>query len=303
MPELYVTEPNMISIDELRQLVPDKCTITAGQTDFAAGFSSDAEALIVRSATTVTPEFLSHFPQVKAVVRVGTGLDNVDVEYCKAHDIHVYNAPGANADAVAEYVTAMILHANRRLHRLTSARVAAWQRKDFMGVTVADQTVGIVGFGNIGKLLRAKLAGLGCSEFLAYDPYLTEEQVEQAGARKVDLETLLKEADVVSLHMPLTDETRHMIAAEQLEMMKPGAVLINAARGGIVDEQAVLDHLAHTDMVFVEDTVENEPTVDPRLLEHENVIISPHIASLTTAADRAMLQVAVENYLRGESLV
>lgn len=303
MQTVYVTEPKMISLDELRELLPtDKFEIEAGQTELHDGFSSDAEVMVIRSATHADGDYLQHFPQLTAVVRVGVGLDNVDTDYCRRQGIAVYNAPGANADAVAEYVTAMILYANRRLGRLTPERVGNWQRSDFMGTSISEQTVGIVGFGNIGKLLQQKLRGLGAQRFLVYDPYLPAEVITQTDAEAVELDDVLSQCNVVSMHLPLTPETKYLIDGEKLQLLPDNAILVNASRGGVVEEAAILDLAPERNITYIADTVENEPEVNPQLLENERVIVTPHIASLTTASDQAMLRVAVDNFLQGKAV-
>lgn len=296
MRELYVTEPDVIDVNEVKRLLPDGMfTVTPGQAGFAPGFTSAAQALLIRSDTTVDSSIKQFFPQLRAVIRVGTGLDNVDVGYCRSAGIEVFNAAGANADAVAEYVAAMILYVKRGLYRLNPEDVASWNRFAFRGQSVEGQTVGIVGFGHIGRLLQRKLAGLGCKKFLAYDPYVPADAIAETGAAAADLSAVLRESDIVSLHLPLLPETHHIINAEKLEMLKDGALLINAARGGIVDEAALL--AAGKNITYVADTVENEPKINPALLKRGNVIVTPHIASLTAESERAMLHVALANYL------
>lgn len=296
MKELYVTEPDVIDMQEVKRLLPSgRFTVTSGQASFEPGFISPAQALLIRSNTTVDATIKQFFPQLRAVIRVGTGLDNVDVDFCRSEGIEVFNAAGANADAVAEYVTAMILYVKRGLHRLNPQDVASWNRFAFRGQGIAGQTVGIVGYGNIGKLLQQKLAGLGCTKFLVYDPYVPADMIAKADAVAASLPELLRQSDIISLHLPLLPETHHSINAEKLDMLKDGALLINAARGGIVDEAALL--VTNKDVTYVADTVENEPDVNPELLERENVIITPHIASLTADSERAMVRVALTNYL------
>lgn len=297
MKEVYVSEPDVIDLETVRQLLPGETfVVTAGQADFAPGFTSGAEVLLIRSGTTVGSDIKQYFPRLNAVVRVGTGLDNVDVDFCESAGVKVYNAPGANADAVAEYVTAMILYVKRNLYRLNREDVAAWNRFVFRGEGVAGQTVGIVGFGHIGRLLQQKLLGLGCQKFFVYDPYILAETIAAAGATPADLGTVLRESDVVSLHLPLVPDTRHIIDSEKLNLLKEGALLINAARGGIVDESALL--AMSKEITYVADTVEGEPKVNLALLEQKNIIITPHIASLTKDAEEAMVRVALKNYLK-----
>jgi phosphoglycerate dehydrogenase-like enzyme len=297
MKEMYITEPNAIDIKAVKQLLPHgKFTLTLGNATFNHGFTSDAEALLIRSATTITSKIAVHFPRLRAIIRVGTGLDNIDTDFCKLANIKVFNAPGANANAVTEYVIAMILYVKRHLYLLNQKEVKAWNRFVFTGQGISEQIVGIIGFGNIGKLLHQKLVGLGCKKLLIYDPYISAEVIAEAGGTAGDLDTVFSRADVISLHLPLVPETRHIINAEKLQLLKPGALLINAARGGIVDESAVLSLPA--DKIYVADTVEGEPKVNLDLLEKRNIIITPHIASLTSSSEKAMLEAAIKNWLQ-----
>jgi (S)-sulfolactate dehydrogenase len=202
----------------------------------------DCEALIVRNRTQVNPALLGLAPALRVVGRLGVGLDNIDLAACKARSLNVIPATGANAQAVAEYVigTAMLL---LRGAYLSSAAVAAgeWPRAALSrGRELAGKRLGLVGFGGIGQLTARLAQGLGM-QIAAYDPYLSEDSpaLAETAAQRLDLDELLARCDVVSLHVPLTDDTRNLISAARLGTMKPGAVLINTARGGIVDEAAL----------------------------------------------------------------
>lgn len=162
---------------------------------------------------------------------------------------------------------------------------------------MAEQTVGIIGFGNIGRLLQHKLAGLGCKTFLLYDPYVAKDARLPDGARLVEFDDVLQQSDLISLHLPLLAETKHIIDSDRLNKIKKGAVLVNAARGGIVDEDALLSAIDTQDFMYVADTVEGEPQINPALLDHERVIVTPHIASLTEASERRMVTLALDNFL------
>lgn len=300
MKEAYVTEPEVIDLQQLRQLLPESSySITAGKLELEESFKSGAQVLIIRSATNVTEEFVDHFPNLKAVVRIGTGLDNVDTDFCKTKGISVYNAPGANADAVAEYVTAIILYVRRKLHLLTKEDIQSWNRFKFTGQGLSGRTVGIIGYGNIGRLLHKKLQGLGCSSFLVYDPYLTEETAQKNNVDLVSLKKLLSESDIISLHLPLTNETKYLLNSKNLTAIKDGAILINASRGGVVEESAILSMIGKKDFTYAADTVEGEPHVNSELLHSDQIVVTPHIASLTTDSEEAMLRTAIENYIKG----
>lgn len=303
MQQIYVTEPNAIDSSVARaalgaapyQLVP-------GDVHFSGGPHTAVQTLLIRSATTVDDTILQHFPHLESVIRVGVGLDNVDLDFCRQHNIAVFNAPGANAEAVSDYVVGMILHARRKLHLLSQDDARSWNRFKFMGENIGEQTVGIVGFGNIGRLLYKKLRGFGCAEFLLYDPYLPADMALPEGARMVPLDELWRHSDVISLHLPLTDETKHMVNTEVLRSLKDDALLINAARGGIVDEEALLQVAANKLLTYVADTVENEPQVNEKLLHNEHIIVTPHIASLTHASERNMIRIALERFLAGQAV-
>ncbi len=295
---IYVTEPQVINLSIVRAaLGGTPYTLVSGSPDFLAGDAAACNVVLIRSGTHITSTILATMPHLQHVVRVGVGLDNVDLDFCRQHRIAVYNAPGANADAVAEYALTMILVALRQLHHLTRADQEAWNRFKFSGHGIASRTVGIVGFGHIGKLLYAKLRSLGCHSFMVYDPYATD---TPADARMASLDELLAGSDVVSLHLPLMPETTHIINAQKLALMKDGAILLNAARGGIVDETAVLARQKSKPLTYIADTVEGEPHVNPALLNSPGTVITPHIASLTDDAEAAMVRVAIENLLAGK---
>lgn len=262
------------------------------------GDPSDVAAVFIRSRTKIDETIKTKFPNVRAIIRAGVGLDNVDVDFCRAEEITIHNAPRANSDAVAEYVVAMLLFTMRRLRTLKREDVRQWNRFAYVGESMSGQTVGIVGFGNVGRLVQQKLAGLGCSRFVVYDPFLPAGAVQGEGIEQVDeLEQLLERSTMITLHMPLTDETRHMIGASQLARLQDGVILVNAARGGIVDELALLKILDDTSLTYVADTVENEPEVRPELLGREDIIVTPHMAGLTHEAERNIVVHALQSFL------
>lgn len=298
---IYVTEPEVIPINQAKHaLQAAGLYAVSGSIDFADSQKQPFETIVIRSATTVDKTIKQHFPQLKRVVRIGTGLDNVDVEFCKSNGISVYNAAGANADAVAEYIITMLLCVLRKLHKLHPNDVQTWNRFKFTGHSLAERTIGIIGFGNIGKALYQKLRGFPDITFLVYDPYLTPEKLADFTVTLLPLEEVLQRSSIVSLHLPLADETKHLMNSETLALMPENSLLINAARGGIVDEQAVISAVNNCGLTYVADSVEGEPHVNPNLLNNENIIITPHIASLTDASEKAMLQVAINNLLHNK---
>ena len=268
----------------------------------------DARALIVRNRTQVTAELLRLAPALEVIGRLGVGLDNIDVGACADRGITVYPATGANDRSVAEYVlaTAMIL---RRNAYLASARTQAgeWPRMDLIGQEIAGATLGLVGAGRIARETARLASALGMT-VIAHDPHVpADDPVWQGDVGRIEtLDALLQRADVVSLHVPLTSETRGLIDAAALSAMKPGAVLINAARGGIVDEAALAGALrfGHLGGAAL-DVYETEPpdaASRERFAGIANLILTPHIAGLTVEANArvsAMIADLVLKHLDG----
>jgi (S)-sulfolactate dehydrogenase len=245
-----------------------------------------APALIVRNRTQVNAELLAAAPRLRVVGRLGVGLDNIDVAACKARGIEVIPATGANALAVAEYVIAMALVLLRGAYLSTGAITAGeWPRARLSeGREAAGKTLGLVGFGGIGRLSASMARALGMKT-IAYDPLLPADAPawNETGTGRRTLEALLAEADIVSLHVPLTDATRNLLDAALIASMKPGAVLINTARGGIVDEGALADALGSGHLGGAAlDVFEREPLpAGSPLTGVPNLILTPHIGGVT----------------------
>lgn len=270
------------------------------------GLLGDAPALIVRNRTQVNTELLAAAPQLRVVGRLGVGLDNIDVAACKARGIGVIPATGANALAVAEYVVATVMVLLRGAY-LSSAEVATgrWPRTKLSeGRETAGRTLGLVGFGDIGRL-SAKLAKALGMRVVAHDPLLSPESPAwtDGGAARRDLDTLLAEADAVSLHVPLTPQTRGLMDAVRIGRMKPEAVLVNTARGGIVDERALADALRSGKLAGAAlDVFEHEPLpADTPLATAPNLILTPHIGGVTRESNArvsTMIATKVANFLQ-----
>ncbi|MBV7484539.1 hydroxyacid dehydrogenase [Bordetella sp. BOR01] len=251
---------------------------------------ADADALIVRNRTRVDAALLAAGPGLKAVGRLGVGLDNIDVPACQAGGIAVLPATGANARAVAEYVMATALMLLRGAYQ-SSAQVAAgaWPRTELSnGLEAQERTLGIVGFGGIGRLAASLAQGLGM-QVAAHDPLLRDEDPawRATGVQALPLDALLARADVLTLHIPLTDATRNLLDAGRLASMKRGAVLINTARGGIVDEAALAQALrsGHLRGAAI-DVFQDEPLpAGSPLADAPNLVLTPHIAGLTQEAN------------------
>lgn len=248
---------------------------------------SGAAALIVRNQTRVTRELMQACPNLKVIGRLGVGLDNIDVAAARELNIPVVFAKNANAISVAEYVLAAIFTFARKLHLATlDVKQGNWNRKLFTGDEIYGKTLGLLGIGEIGTRLAFRARALGM-KVIGYDPFLApyELAISDAGVQMAALEEVLQQADFLSLHVPLTPATRNLLSKERLQLMKPGAYIINSARGGIIDEVALYDALKNKRLAGAAlDVFALEPPVGSPLLELENVLFSPHIAGLTEEA-------------------
>ena len=257
-----------------------------------------ADALLIRSATVVDAEVFDAAEQLKVVARAGVGLDNVDVEAATAAGVMVINAPTSNIVSAAELAVALILASLRNLAPAdASVKDGRWERKQLAGVELLGKTVGVVGFGRIGQLVAERLAPFGV-ELLAYDPYVNHTRAAELGARVVELDELMRASDVVTVHMPKTPETTGLIGAEQLALAKPGLHVVNAARGGLIDEEALYEALSSGRIAGAAlDVYTSEPPATSetakRLLELANVTLTPHLgASTAEAQEKAGVAVA-----------
>ena len=244
------------------------------------------DGLIVRSASNVTAEVIAAGAKLKVIGRAGIGVDNIDVPAATARGIVVMNTPSGNATTTAEHALALIISMARRIPQATaSMKAGKWEKKKFMGAELTSKTLGIVGLGNIGKILADRARGLKM-QVLSFDPFLTEEVAERIGVEKVELDELFKRSDFISVHTPLTDQTRGLIGKAAFEKMKNGVMLVNAARGGIVDEAALLAALDSGKVAgaALDVFVEEPPPADHPLVKHEKVICTPHLGASTAEA-------------------
>jgi (S)-sulfolactate dehydrogenase len=259
----------------------------------------DARALIVRNRTQVRGALLESGTKLRAVGRLGVGLDNIDVTACEARGIAVLPASGANDLSVSEYVICTALLLLRGAYGASASVVAGkWPRNALIGRETAGKMMGLVGFGSIAQL-TAKLAEAMGMQVIAYDPFAKDAVFADAGVCKLALNDLLAQADVVSLHVPLTDETRNIIDAASLALMKPDAILINAARGGVVDETAVASALKARKLGGAAlDVFTEEPLGAGKgqiFADVPNLILTPHIAGVTVESNTRVSWVTVEN--------
>jgi D-3-phosphoglycerate dehydrogenase len=265
---------------------------------------TDAEALLVRSATTVDAEVLAAAPKLKIVARAGVGLDNVDVDAATARGVLVVNAPTSNIHSAAEHALALLLAAARQIPAADATlRANTWKRSSFSGTEIFGKTVGVVGLGRIGQLVAQRLAAFG-AHVTAYDPYVSSARAAQLGIELLTLDELLGRADFISVHLPKTKETAGLINKEALAKTKPGVIIVNAARGGLIDEEALAEAVTsgHVRGAGI-DVFATEPCTDSPLFELAQVVVTPHLgASTEEAQDRAGTDVAesVKLALAGE---
>jgi len=249
------------------------------------------DAVVIRSASKVRKVAIDAADKLKLIVRGGVGIDNIDHEYARLKGITVSNTPTASSQSVAELALAHMLTLYRFLPQSNiTMRNGEWNKKLYKGKEVAGKVLGIIGFGNIGKSLAKKALALDM-RVIVYDPYVRETDMN---AEIVDLDTLVKRSDIISLHIPHTDGTHYIIDADAIAKMKDGVMIINCARGGVVDEKALLSGLNSGKVAFAGiDSFEEEPTTNLELVSHPNVSVSPHIgASTKEAQDRVGLEVA-----------
>jgi D-3-phosphoglycerate dehydrogenase len=263
-----------------------------------------ADALIVRSATRVDAEVFAASHRLKVVARAGVGLDNVDVTAATARGVMVVNAPTSNIVSAAEHAVALLLAAARHIPSAdASLRAGKWARSSLTGTEINGKVAGIVGLGKIGQLVAQRLAAFGTS-LIAYDPYVAPAMAAQLGIELVDLDELLRRADLISIHLPKTPETLGLIGKDQLALTRPGVIIVNAARGGLVDEDALAEAVrsGHVGGAGV-DVYVTEPTTSSPLFELPQIVVTPHLgASTAEAQDRAGTDVArsVQLALAGE---
>jgi D-3-phosphoglycerate dehydrogenase / 2-oxoglutarate reductase len=279
---------------------------TVDGTDRAALLTelAEAHALIVRSATQVDAEAVAAAPRLRVVARAGVGLDNVDVAAATARGVMVVNAPTSNIVSAAEQAIALLLSIARNTSSASAAlKQGEWKRSKYTGVEIQGKTVGVVGLGRIGVLFAQRMAAFG-TRLIAYDPYIQPARAAQLGVRLVGLDELLRESDFISVHLPRTPETFGLIGEKELAIVKPGVRIVNAARGGLIDEHALAAALKEGRVAGAGlDVFVTEPATDSPLFHFDNVVVTPHLgASTAEAQDKAGLAVArsVKLALQGE---
>ena len=262
--------------------------------DKLAAVIGDYDGLAIRSASKATAKLLESAKRLKVIGRAGIGVDNVDIPAATARGIIVMNTPFGNSITTAEHAIAMMFALAREIPAAdASTQAGKWEKNRFMGVELEAKTLGVIGAGNIGSIVIRKAIGLGM-KVIAYDPFLSDERAKQMGIEKVELETLLARADFITLHTPLTEKTRNILSRENLGKTKKGVRIINCARGGLVDEQALADLLNSGHIAGAAfDVFSEEPATANPLFGVKNVVATPHLgASTNEAQENVALQVA-----------
>lgn len=258
------------------------------------------DVIVVRSRTKITKEVINAAEKVKIIARVGVGLDNIDTKHAESKGIRVINAGEAAMNAVAELVIGNMIALARSIPKAdTALKNGKWLKKELMGVELKGKYLGIIGVGNIGRNVGRLAKGLRMS-LLGYDIYpINRDYIKEVGMITTDLNTLLASSDFVTCHIPITEETKHMINSERLAIMKPSAFLINTSRGEVVDEEALATALSSGKIAGAAlDVFEVEPPTNKKLLDLPNVICTPHIAAQTREAQELASLVIAEKIIQ-----
>jgi D-3-phosphoglycerate dehydrogenase len=296
-----VSKPVVLLAEQLspatiEALGPDFEVRTVDGTDRPALFEAlaEANAVLVRSATKMDAEAIAQAPKLKVIARAGVGLDNVDIKAATTAGVMVVNAPTSNIISAAELTCGHILSLARHIPAARASIAAGeWKRNSFTGTELFEKTLGVVGLGRIGALVAARMQAFGM-RVVAYDPYVTSARAQQLGVELLSLDELVAQADFLTIHMPKTPETTGMIGAAQLKAMKRTAYVVNVARGGLIDEDALHEALTNGEIAGAGlDVFTSEPPADTRLTGLPNVVATPHLgASTDEAQEKAGVSVA-----------
>ena len=258
------------------------------------------DCVVVRSATKITKEVIEASDNLKLVIRAGVGLDNVDIEAAKAKGVIVHNTPEAPTVSVAEMVFSLMFALARNVTQADSSmKDERWEKKKLKGTELWNKTIGIVGFGRIGQEVgkRAKAFDM---DVLAYDVIDIDDVCKEMGAKRTDLKTIIEQSDYISLHVPLLPQTKGMLGEKEFKIMKKTAFLVNTARGGVVDEKALLDALKEGEIAGAAlDVFEKEPPVHWQLVKHPKLIATPHLASSTGEAQVRVGELTAQKVIDG----
>ncbi|MEZ5725122.1 MAG: phosphoglycerate dehydrogenase [Paracoccaceae bacterium] len=275
-----------VEVDYLPDVGKDK--------DKLAEIIGQYDGLAIRSASKVTEKLLESAANLKVIGRAGIGVDNVDIPAASKKGVIVMNTPFGNSVTTAEHAIALMFAVARQLPEASvSTHAGKWEKNRFMGVELFNKTLGLIGAGNIGSIVADRALGLKM-KVLAYDPFLSEERADQLGVRKVELDELLAKADFITMHVPLTDKTRNILSRENIAKTRKGVRIVNAARGGLIDEEALAEALTSGHVAGAAlDVFATEPATDSPLFNLPNVVVTPHLgASTSEAQENVALQVA-----------
>lgn len=302
--KLVVADPLPVSATEVLRSVPGWIVDARAQrsAEQLTADVADADAIIVRSATTVDRALIAAAPNLRVIARAGTGVDNVDVEAATERGIVVMNAPGANSISVAELAIALMLALSRGIAAADAAmKKGVWDKKRLTGVELRGKTLGIVGLGRIGQEVAARARAFGM-DLVAHDPFIAEQVAASLGITLLSLDELCAASDYITLHIPVTQETRHLLDKARLALCKPGVRIVNTARGELIDEVALADAIEAGAVAGAAiDVFEKEPPADWRLANLRQVVATPHIAASTLEAQELVgteTATAVRDYLR-----
>ena len=296
-----MSKPVVLIAEELspatvEALGPDFEVVNVDGTDRAALLSAlaTADAILVRSATQVDAEAIAAAPKLKVVARAGVGLDNVDIKAATAAGVMVVNAPTSNVISAAELAIGLIFSTARFIPDANSSlKAGQWKRSQFTGVELYEKTIGIIGLGRIGTLVAQRLAGFG-ARLIGFDPYVTPARAEQIGVELATLDEVMEQSDFITIHIPKTSETTGMISTAQFAKAKPNLRIVNASRGGIIDEAALFEALSSKQIAGAGlDVFVSEPPTGNPLLTLGNIVVTPHLgASTDEAQEKAGISVA-----------
>jgi D-3-phosphoglycerate dehydrogenase / 2-oxoglutarate reductase len=301
--------PKVLISDKMSPLAQEIFEKNNIECDFKPGLSpeelkniiAEYDGLAIRSATKATAEIIAAAKNLKVIGRAGIGVDNVDIPAATNAGIIVMNTPFGNSTTTAEHAIAMMFATARKIPQASSStHLGKWEKSKFMGTELTGKTLGVIGCGNIGSIVIRKAQGLEM-KVIGYDPFLTTERAEDLGIAKVELTDLFKQADFITLHVPLNDATKNIINAKAIEQMKKGVFIINCARGGLIDEAALKDALDSEQVAGAAlDVFAVEPAKENILFGHERLVVTPHLgASTSEAQENVAIDVAsqISNYL------
>jgi D-3-phosphoglycerate dehydrogenase len=310
--EVFMAKPFKIFVTELfppasnqREMLEEIAEVKIGHGKVYSegeliGEIKDIDGILMTSKVRVTPKVIDAAKKLKVISKYGVGVDTIDVAYATQKRILVCYTPGVNSDAVAEHALGLMLATLRKIPQsMISLKGGGWREEKYLGGELSGATIGIIGFGNIGFLLAKKLSGFNI-KLLTYDPYISKEKIESAGGEEADLSNLLRKSDIVSLNLPLTPETFHLIGENELRQMKSTSYVINTARGPLIDEKALYRALKEGWIAGAGlDVFEEEPAkMDNPLFSLDNVVFTPHLGGSTYRARQRLVMMAVENLLR-----